>query len=183
MSKINDLFSISNIDKIIERNPDAPKFTLADVILILLYSDKNNALVGKTKQMKEIFLTLIELQTLKAEKIKFDFHRFGPHSEDVEDTIDNMLFSNYISAVGSKNENNFGIKITNKGAKYIGKAFEELPDTTKQLLSNKREDWDTLTSTGVINYVYTHYPEYLVKSVFKKRYAPINWDNDLEKDP
>ena len=54
---------------------------------------------------------------------------------------------------------------------------------TKQLLLNKREDWDTLTSTGIINYVYTHYPKYLAESVFKKRYAPIDWDDDLEKDP
>ena len=133
MSKINDLFSISDIDKIIKRNPSAPKFTLADVVLILLYSDKNNPLIGKTKQMKEIFLTLVELQTLKAENIKFDFHRYGPYSEEVDDTIDHMLFSNYISAVGTKNENNFGIKITNKGLNYISNAFEELPEKDKTI--------------------------------------------------
>ena len=94
-------------------------YTLYDVILILLYSDRQQSLVGKTKQMKEVFLTLVELQALKSEKVEFEFNKFGPYSVEVEDAIVQLLFSNYISAVGTRNKNNFGIKIDQKGIRYI----------------------------------------------------------------
>lgn len=182
MNKTDKLFTIDDIDRYVKSTSSKLEFTLFDVILILLYSDKNEALVGKTKQMKEIFLTLVELQALKAEKVKFGLNRFGPYSEEVEDAIDNLLFLNYVSAIGTKNENNFGIKITNKGSNYIQNSFEKLPESTKSLLKHKREQWDTLTPQGVVNYVYTHYPKYLAESVFKKRYAPINWEDDNAGD-
>lgn len=182
MSKADKLFTVDDIDRYVKRSTSQLAFTLFDVILILLYSDKNEGLIGKTKQMKEIFLTLVELQTLKAEKVKFGLNKFGPYSEDVEDAIDNLLFLNYVSAVGSKNENNFGIKITDKGTNYIKNAFEKLPQSTRLLLKNKREQWDTLTPQGVVNYVYTHYPKYLAESVFKKRYAPIDWEDENAGD-
>ena len=183
MSADNKLFSVDFIDQHVKRNSNKLLFTLFDVVLILLYADKNEAIIGKTKQMKEIFLTMVELQALKTEKVKFDTKQFGPYSKEVEDAIDHLLFLNYVSATGTKNRNNFGIKISSKGTKYIRDAFNDLPIDTKNLLKNKREQWDTLTSQGIVNYVYTHYPKYLAKSVLKKKYIPIDWNDDNEVDP
>lgn len=182
MNKTGKLFTVDDIDRYVKRIPSQLAFTLYDVILILLYSDKDQPLIGKTKQMKEIFLTLMELQALKAEKVKFGLNKFGPYSEEVEDAIDNLLFLNYVSAVGTKNVNNFGIKITDKGKNYIRATFEKLPENTRVLLKNKREQWDTLTPQGVVNYVYTHYPKYLAESIFKKRYRPIDWEDEDASD-
>ena len=156
----NKLFSIDDIDKAIKLKPDQLTYTLNDVILILLYSDKHHPLVGKIKQMKEIFLTMVELNILKSERIEFEFHRYGPYSVEVENAIDQLLFLNYISAVGSTNQNNFGIKIDEKGIQHIKDIYEKLPQQTRKLFSNKREEWNVSTSAGIINYVHTHYPEY-----------------------
>lgn len=176
----SEIFPIKNIDKILQANPTPPEFILSDVLLILLYADKDNPLVGKIRQMKEVFLTLMELQALKAESVQFKMNRYGPYSTEVVETIDNLLFTNYITSSGTKNQTGFGIQITKKGALRIGSIFEKLPEKTKNLLRNKRNEWDTLTRDGIMRYVYTHYPEYLGKSVLKNRYAVINWD---DKDP
>ena len=172
----NDLFPVEDIDKMMREGQGALGFTLSDVLLILLYADRDNPLVGKIRQMKEIFLTLVELRALKAEHIEFEFKRYGPYSKEVVETIDNLLFINHISSTGTKNQNNFGIQITKKGAARISSVFDKLPEETKRLLSNKRNEWDTLTTDGIMKYIYTHYPAYLANSVLKKRHAPIDWN-------
>ena len=178
----NSFFTVKNIDKAIKSKPDYFTHTLNDVILILLYSDRQHPLIGKIKQMAEIFLTMAELHILKKELVEFDLSKFGPYSTQVETAIDELLFLNYISAGGYKNHDDFSISIDERGIRYIKNIYEKLPTQTRELLSNKREEWDVFTSKGIVNYAYTHYSEYLVQSVFKEKYPEINWEDDMEKD-
>lgn len=169
---------LTKIDDIIKKKKNSFKYSLSDVILFLLYSD-NRPIQGKIKQMKEIFLVLQEvLYEQDIQPIKFQRHRFGPYSELVEYVIDQLLFSNHILTRGKKTSNDFSIEITPKGRDYIKHKFNELPINIQKRLKRKRDEWDTLTSKGILKLVYEHYPDYLENAVLKKRYERLNWDSD-----
>lgn len=174
-------FSVADVDKDIRTQNTSFKYTLADVILILLYAH-NKPIRGKTKQMKEVFLVLNEvLPKENIQRIDFVPHRLGPYSEEVEYTINNLLMSNYITTSGKKTTNDFAIELTNKGKQYIRTKFLELPDHIKERLRTKRLEWDTHSTQGILNLVYTNYDKYLEKSVLKKRFAKIDWDDEGQK--
>jgi hypothetical protein len=169
---------LTNIDNLIKNKRNSFKYSLSDVILFLLYSDKR-PIQGKTKQMKEVFLVLQEvLDKQDIQPIKFEKHKFGPYSEVVEYVIDQLLFSNYILTRGKKTSNDFSIEITPKGKEYIKEKFNELPTQIQNQLKRKRDEWDTLTSKGILKLVYEHYPEYLENAILKKRYERLNWDTE-----
>jgi hypothetical protein len=182
MSQSSDSESyLSEIDDLIKTGTRTFKYSLSDAILFLLYAD-SQPIKGKTRQMKEIFLMLTEVMNEQnVEHVNFEKKRFGPYSEAVDYTIDQLVFSNYISVGGKKSSNDFAIEITQKARSYIKEKYAELPYHIRQTLERKRKEWDTHIPTGLLNLVYTRYPEYLEKSVFRKRYEPLDWDNDKQR--
>jgi len=176
------LYTISEIDDLIKKQVVTFKHTLADAILFLLYADRH-PIKGKIKQQKEVFLALKEvMNTLNIQPVKFIKHRYGPYSEEVEDTIDQLVFSNFISVSGDKRTNDFAIEITPDGMEYIKEKFKDVPVDVQERLKAKREEWDTHTTQGILKVVYTYYDEYLEKSVFKDRYKKINWEDENQVD-
>jgi hypothetical protein len=172
---------LSEIDDLIKTGTRTFKYSLSDAILFLLYAD-SQPIKGKTRQMKEIFLMLTEVMNEQnVEHVNFERKRFGPYSEAVDYTIDQLVFSNYISVGGKKSSNDFAIEITQKARNYIKEKYGELPYHIRQTLERKRKEWDTHIPAGLLNLVYTRYPEYLEKSVFRKRYEPLDWKNDKQR--
>jgi uncharacterized protein YwgA len=166
------------IDEQIQREEIDFQFTVDDAILFLLYADRK-PIKGKTKQQKEVFLALETiLNELPVQKIEFRKHRFGPFSEEVDDTIDQLVFANYIEISGKKSSNQFSIRISPIGMNYIKDKFNSLPLKVQNELKQNRERWDTHTTEGILNVVYTHFPEYLENSVLKNRYEPLDWSDD-----
>lgn len=173
-------YTVSEIDGLIREQQSDFEFSLADVILLVLYADKE-PIKGKTRQMKQIFLALKEvLPVKKIQPTIFKPRQFGPYSKEVEHTIDHLAFSNYIKIHGKKASNNFSIQIEPKGAEYIKEKFNRLGSKTQNTLIEKRHEWDAFTSTGIINYVYIHNKEYLVNSVLKNRHK-LDWKDDKQK--
>jgi hypothetical protein len=178
---IEKLYSISQVDSLIKAQKLSFRYSLSDVILFLLYADRH-PIKGKVKQMKEIFLVLNE--TLFGESVQpvhFEKNRFGPYSEEVEYTIDQLVFLNLLSVNGKRNSKDFAIEITPKGISYIKRKYLELPVNIQQILKRKRAEWDTQIPQGLLKYVYTHYEEYLENSVFKERYEKLDWNNDNQR--
>lgn len=134
--------------------------------------------------MKEIFLSLKEVfSELNVQQIPFfKKQRYGPYSKEVINALDDLMFLNYVSLVGKKNTNNMGIKITEKGTEFIKNKFEKLPQEKQTELQRKRVEWDTWTTQGIMNYVYTHYEDYLEKAIQKKRFEKVNWEDVNEVD-
>jgi len=171
---------LKEIDQLILKKQVDFKFTLADAILFLLYSDRK-PIRGKIRQQKEVFLALkLVLDKVPIQKIVFKKHRFGPYSEEVDDTIDQLVFANYVEVRGKKTTNQFAIKISPIGMNYIKDKFGELPPEIQEDLKKNRERWDTHTTEGILNVVYTHFPEYLENSVLKNRYEHLDWSNDKQ---
>lgn len=177
---LEETLPLKEIDELILKGKVDFKFTLADAIMFLLYADRK-PIKGKIKQQKEVFLALkLILDRLPIMKPTFKKHRFGPYSEEVDDTIDQLVFANYLEVKGKKTSNQFAIKISPVGMNYIKDKFSELPHEIQEDLKTNRERWDTHTAEGILNVVYTHFPEYLQNSVLKKRYQPLDWSNDKQ---
>jgi len=183
---IKQSYSASQFNDIIKKGTTDFKlsFTLFDVILLLLYSDKEHPIYGKTRYMKEIFLALKEIfsETDVQQIPFFKKDRYGPYSKEVINVLDDMLFSNYVNLIGKKNTNKMGIKLTPKGNDFAKEKFYELPDELQNKLMRKRVEWDTLTTQGIMNYVYTNYEDFLENAIMKKRFNTVNWDDKNEVD-
>ncbi|MDE1769377.1 MAG: hypothetical protein KGI28_02330 [Thaumarchaeota archaeon] len=170
------VYNVSEIDAMIKTQTKDFKYSLLDVILLLLYADKD-PIRGKIRQMKQIFLALKEvLPKDSTQPVIFKRKQFGPYSEEIEYAIDQLAFSNYVSILGRKTSNDFSVKIERKGIEYIKNEFDNLPNDIQITLKEKRHEWDTFTSTGIINYVYIHNKEFLENSVLKKRHT-LDWSN------
>ena len=164
------LYSLQEIDEAADRLAGAIKFTLDDVLLLLLYADPN-PIEGKTRLMKEVFLALREIFSPgEAEHVSFRPHRFGPYTERVYAAADRLAFTSKVLVARDKNRGGHSIAITPKGRAYIGARFGALPARTRERLVQKRLEWDTLTPAGIRDYVYTHYEEYLENELLKGRF-------------
>lgn len=176
----DDFLTLNKIDQLIKDKNVNFTYTLSDVILFLLYANRK-PIRGKTKQQKEVFLALeLVLNKLQIQPIHFKEHNFGPYSEEVDNTIDQLVFSNNLLVTGKKISKDFTIEISHNGMKRIKDKFDGLPDDIKKDLALKREQWDTHTHSGILNVVYTHFQKYRERSVLKKRYEKLDWDNDKQ---
>lgn len=180
-SNHENTLTLQEIDEQIRKEKIDFKYTLSDAILFLLYSDRK-PIKGRIKQQKEVFLALnLVLDKIPIQPVFFKKHRFGPYSEEVEHTIDQLVFSNHLKVSGGdKRSNQFSISISPNGMNYIKDKFNELPSNIQEKLEKSREEWDTHTPEGILNVVYTHYPDYLENSVLKNRYQPLDWDDDKQ---
>lgn len=173
--------ALSKIDYLIKNNTHSYKYTLSELIMFLLYADRT-PIRGKIRQMKEVFLFLtLILKGKDVQPLLFDKKRYGPHSELVEYAIDQLIISNCISGTGKKSIGDFTIELTPKGRNIIHDKYKELPFQVRSELEESREKWDTHIPSGLINFVYTHYPEFLDRSVFKKRYPVLDWTDENQK--
>lgn len=177
---LEETIPLKKMDELILKENVDFKFTVADAVLFLLYADRR-PIKGKIKQQKEVFLAIrLVLDKLPILKPTFKKHKFGPYSEEVDDTIDQLVFSNYLDVRGKKSSNQFAIKISPVGMNYIKDKFNGLPLEIQEDLKKNRERWDTHTTEGILNVVYTHFPEYLENSVLKNRYEKLDWTNDKQ---
>jgi uncharacterized protein YwgA len=175
--------TLQEIDNLIQTEKIDFSYTLSDAILFLLYADRK-PIKGKIKQQKEVFLALkLVLDKLPLQPIHFKKHRFGPYSEEVDHTIDQLVFSNHLEVAGKKTSNDFAIQISPNGMSYIKNKFNQLSPEIQEDLQRKREQWDTHSPQGILNVVYTHFPEYLENSVLKNRYEQLDWTNDKQEPP
>ena len=173
-----NMLTLQQIDELIKTTNIHFSYTLSDVILFLLYADRN-PIQGRIKQQKEVFLALkLVFDKLSIQPVGFKKYRYGPYSEEVCDTIDQLVFSNHLEVSGKKTSNDFAIRISPSGMKYIKNKFSSLPDDIQKDLQRKREQWDTHSPKGILNVIYTHFPTYREKSVLKKRYEKLDWTDD-----
>lgn len=174
------LYSLDELDAIM-RQAGTFKFTLDDVILLLLYADPH-PIEGKTRLMKQVFLAITELlPEADTEPVAFRKHRFGPYSERVEGAAEQLAFANKVEATRDKRRGSYRLSITPRGRAHIKDTFNSLPDGTRAALRQKRLEWDTFAPAGIVGYVYVHNKEYLENSLLKKRFR-LDWSDREQED-
>lgn len=181
-SEFQKAYSIPELEEIRKEQKFKFDYTLIDIILFLLRVDAE-PIKGKTRQMKEIFLTLYQVFPKPlVQPVQFDKHLYGPYSEYVRDTINHLIFTSRIGVIGKTNKNNVSIEIASKGSKYIESKYKELPQDIVNLLKIKRKEWESHISYGILNLVYRDHKEYLENAILKNRYKPVDWSN-IEQRP
>lgn len=174
------LYTLDELDEIV-RQAGTFKFTLEDIILLLLYADPL-PIEGKTRLMKQVFLAMTELLPEEdTEPVTFRKHRFGPYSERVEGAAEQLAFANKVEATRDKRRSSYRLSITPRGRAHIKAKFDSLPGDARAAFRQKRIEWDTFTPTGMISYVYVHNKEYLENAVLKKRFG-LDWSDKKQED-
>ena len=172
---LDRLYTLGELDEI-AKQAGSFKFTLEDVILLLLYADPH-PIEGRTRLMKQVFLAITELlPQADTEPVVFRKHRFGPYSERIEGAAEQLAFANKVAATWDKRRSSFRLSITPTGRARIRPMFDSLPAETRAALRQKRAEWDTFTPAGIRDYVYVHNKEYLENSMVKKRFG-VDWSD------
>ena len=133
------LYTLSEIDDVVMGQIGRIRFTLADIVLLLLYADPR-PIQGRTRLMRQVFLVLQDvLPEADVEPVRFEPRRSGPYSGDVEDEIEQLAFANYVSiSGGSRRDCRLGI--TPKGRACIAGRFDALPAAVREKLAQKRRE-------------------------------------------
>ena len=144
------------------------------VFVQFLYA-QDKPIHGRTLLIKELFLLYKRQLTKEVQNPKFIPYRFGPYSFHLMELINTLNLNGFIQVKGRRNSNSESFSLTEKGKKYAKKVFKKLNKKTKNEVIQKRKGWDQLGISGILNYVYTHYPKYKKKSILKRRYKDIIW--------
>lgn len=152
------------------------KILLSDAILLLLYGQPDNPIFGRISMMKQVFLLTHEV--LNREDVqdgRFVPYYYGWYSFQVINDIRNLEFLGYITRKGKTNSRLEQFQISEKGKKNISQLFSTLPEKLQTTIREKRKGWDQLGCRGILEYMYTKYPQSIERSRLKERYKPIKW--------
>lgn len=151
-------------------------YKLTDVILHLLYAQKEKPIHGRIAITKQIFLAIKEVFEEKSvENPKFVPYRYGPYSFLVTHILSNLEYDELVHVKGRKNTSSEKFSLTVKGEKIAKKRFDKLPKKLQDELIDRRKGWDQNHIKGLLAYVYNKYPEFTEKSLIKKQYKSISW--------
>jgi len=117
----------------------------------------------------------IYAKTERVEDCKFVPYQFGPYSFHVEDTLENLAMNGLISRSGKKGTTVESFKITPRGSRAIRNKYLSLSTELRQKIGESRKGYEQFSTDGILNYVYTNYPQYSVLSRIANRYKSMTW--------
>ena len=147
------------------------KMGRSDLTLLLLYSDNQHPIAGRTRFEKLIFLAQKEVlnkwEEIMASSARFDFtaDRYGPFAVELYDELE------YLRSVGmiDEQENNKYI-ISTRGNNFVRKKIlSRVPKPIVNKLEELKKKWDRQDLENILKYVYSKYPEYTIKSQIRSR--------------
>ena len=152
------------------------RYGVADVVLLLLYAQRDKPVFGRTSLMKQVFLLIHEvLGEGQVQAARYVPKRFGMYSYFVANTVSNLEIAGLVHREGRKNTKAENFRISEKGQERIASVFDSLPPDLQRTLMERRKGWDQWGLEGILHYVYQRYPSYRDTSILKNRYAPIIW--------
>ena len=121
---------------------DAPKLTVDDVVLLLLYADPR-PMRGRDSQVRQVLLAAAgALRGSGVEPALFRGGREGPSTAHVDDAVEQLVFSNRVRMYGDRGSRDFTIEITPRGRAAIREKYGSLPPAVRRELSQRRAEWD-----------------------------------------
>jgi uncharacterized protein YwgA len=153
--------------------------SLDELILISLYAQQDNPIYGKTVFVKEIFVIYEEifkdLTNFLIQDGEYYAHKYGPYSEKVLETVDDMMWSGNVHIHGRRADQSKVYSLSEEGKERAKLLYEELPQEIQTKLTETRKELDQLGHNGIINHVYHNYEEYTSESNIKDEHKKINW--------
>ena len=137
-----------------------------DLLLLLLYVHGRRPVVGMTRLVKLLFLAQMEAlpnDPLRARGCApFDFvaHRFGPFTVDIYDEVE------FLKSVGMAADNGGGqLCVTDKGCRFAEqRLLQRIPSSQIEGIEEVKKKHCDEDLNDLLNYVYTVYPAYTVRS-------------------
>lgn len=148
-----------------------PAFSASDWLLIWLALDKSKSIKGKTAFIKQLFVAGKEIAPQMEKVFAFYPHRFGPYSKEFENALQQLERKGAISV--NVQEEIEGFSSMNKRYDYTlqpaGEAIaitlmKRVPPSIRDKLIQYRRLLSRMGFWGIIQYVYSNYPEYATSS-------------------
>ena len=148
------------------------ELTADEWILTFLFAQQRSEIHGKLMFVKELFIASNEIEQISdslKQIFKFYPSHYGPYSDIFEDVTKRLETSGDIITVEENIDKKTRIiyEITGKGAARIERVYESLPEVVKERISKLKKGADQLGYVGILKHVYTHYPEYIIRSRIK----------------
>ncbi len=149
-----------------------PELTAEEWILVFLLARQKSEIHGKLMFAKELFIASNEIEEISEDlKEIFRFYpsHYGPYSDIFENSLRNLKAAGDIimkkETINAKTRIIHGI--TEKGERRIQEVFGKLPEVVRERISKLKKGADQLGYVGILKHVYTHYPEYIIRSRIK----------------
>jgi uncharacterized protein YwgA len=129
------------------------------LLLSLLYEAKNKLITGKTRLQKLLFL--LQEEQIKSQVFTFKAYKYGPYSEEVDNTIESLSFKDFIKV------DNSAVSLSNRGKELIETKLESKYSTIIEKAKAITSNFGSLNDELLLLYVYTKYPQYTIKLEIK----------------
>jgi predicted HTH domain antitoxin len=119
-----------------------------EIVLAFLYACRNSGRVTKIHVQKGLFIASQYSKKI-AESLEFQRYRYGPWSEDVSDAVEQLKYDKLIEI----DKQGF-IRLSEKEVRTAEKAWSELPDEEKKVLSDVADFVSKLDKDELLLYTY-----------------------------
>ena len=176
-----------------------------DIILLLLYANNQEEIVGITRLEKLIFL-LVQKNGFKKFQKEFNFveYDYGPWSSQILDNIEALNSYGLINCedrflpilekdyyqdeielnfdlIKEFHENKTIVYTLNPdGIKVAQKIFSSLEKKDSEVLNAIKSKFNKLSLNELIRYVYHHFPNFTKKSIIKDQIKPLTVEEELK---
>ena len=117
------------------------KYSLRDVLLLILYAKQDRLIHGRVLLVKQVFLTIKEILGSKSvENPKFVPYNLGPYSFQLIHTLSNMVYDNLVLVTGKKNAASEKFWLSEQGKILAEKNFSNFLMSCKQSWLTEEED-------------------------------------------
>jgi DNA-binding PadR family transcriptional regulator len=142
----------------------------SDVALLLFLLDSDQRL-DPIRIMKGMFIFSMEAPETwlaKYERYRFIPYSYGPYSRDVDDSLDQLVEHGYvkISKMAGKSWNYY--YLSDKGRQKAQELAQIMPPEAANYLRKIRDFVLRVDLRKLLDTVYTKYPSYATKSVFRR---------------
>ena len=152
-------------------NSDCGRFTPNEWMLVLLGADDAKPILGKTVFVKELFVIGKESIADIDDEFEFFPSRYGPYSRHFQPALDSLVREGLVieklcaGMTGEKSrQSRMEYVLTPAGKTVANSLIDRLPEETKLKIHKSKRILSSMGTWGIINYVYSNYPEYAVLS-------------------
>lgn len=139
--------------------------------LVLMYSEGQEAVQGRTRLQKMAFLLQQELEDIDISTYDFEAYDYGPFSKELYDDLDELIEKELIEESREEFDEDkvlYEYELTDDGEELVEEFIRKqaLDDILEQSQMLKKE-FNHMDLGEVIDLVYSEYPEYAENSVLR----------------
>ena len=141
---------------------------LRTYLLALLAANDASPIRGRIILVKQVFIIAKEIVPSISEEMRFFPYQWGPYSNILAEET-NRLIDEGILLV-TKEGRDFVFQLSPAGIRTSKEIVHHLPDDILRNISNMKETTQEVGLRKLLQYIYTHYPQYAIYSKGREVY-------------